>query len=95
MPLDINRNDSWKGSSSDSDTNDASVKSKHTVSDLFIHNNTSNPTDVSYKLTHKRRKPKKYEPKVMISTGILSKKTKKTYLKKAQVRSLYWNKQLN
>jgi len=101
MPLDINRNDSWKGSSSDSDTNDASVKSKHIASDLFIHNSTSNPTDVSYKLAHKRKKLKRHEPKVMISTGILSKKTKvtsmkdKTYFKKAQVRSLYWNKQLN
>lgn len=95
MPLDINENDSWKGSSSDSDINDATnVKSLEHISDLFIHNSTSSSTYISRKLTRERKKQKGCEPGITISTGILSKKTRvtsiknKTQLGKVQVHSL-------
>jgi len=92
MPLDTNQNDSWKSSSSDGDIMDAtSLKSEHIASDFFIHNNTLSSINVSHKSTRKCRKQKKSESEVMISIGMLSKKTKnmsvknKTYLGKAQV----------
>ncbi|XP_012059508.1 PREDICTED: uncharacterized protein LOC105622705 [Atta cephalotes] len=91
MPLDTNQNDSWKSSSSDGDIMDAtSLKSEHIASDLFIHNSTLSSINVSHKSTRKCRKQKKSESEVMISIGMLSKKTKnmsvknKTYLGKAQ-----------
>lgn len=102
MPLDINQNNSWEGSSSDSDINDmTNVKSLEQASDLFIHNNSS--TYVSHKLTpkYKQRKQKKCE-QTTIYTGILPKRTRVTSLKnktqpgKAQVHIIvYINKQLN
>ncbi|KYN01582.1 Putative serine/threonine-protein kinase haspin like protein, partial [Cyphomyrmex costatus] len=99
MPLDINQNDSWKDSSSDNNTTDAtSLKSEHTDSDLFMYNNISSSTNVSHKLARKCRKPKQCISESMISTGMLPKKTKimsvkdKTYLGKTQGQKRQANK---
>lgn len=95
MPLDTNQNDSWKGSSSDSDINNATnIKSEHIDSDLFMYTSTSSSTFVSHKLTHKCKKSKRCEPEVTISAGILSKRKRmtmkdKTYVGKAQVYLVY------
>ncbi|TGZ38628.1 putative serine/threonine-protein kinase haspin-like protein [Temnothorax longispinosus] len=73
MPLDINKNDSWKGSSSDSDINDVTnIKSLKHTSNLFMYNSIPSPTYVSHKVAHKRRKQKGCEPE--ISTRILPKR---------------------
>ncbi|XP_011705185.1 PREDICTED: uncharacterized protein LOC105460437 isoform X2 [Wasmannia auropunctata] len=99
MPLD-NQNDSWK-SSSDSDNEAISVKSEYKQdSNLFVYNNTSDSlsTNVSHKVARKRRKPKKYEPEVIIATGIFSKRTRimsikdKTLSGKAQGQKRQANK---
>ncbi|XP_024875583.1 uncharacterized protein LOC112456988 isoform X1 [Temnothorax curvispinosus] len=75
MPLDINKNDSWKGSSSDSDINDVTnIKSLKHTSNLFMYNSIPSPTYVSHKVAHKRRKQKGCEPE--ISTRILPKRTR-------------------
>ncbi|KYN31245.1 Putative serine/threonine-protein kinase haspin like protein [Trachymyrmex septentrionalis] len=97
MPLDTNQNDSWKSSSSDGDITATSLKSEHIDSDL-IHNSTPSSINVNHKLTRKCRKQKKSESEVMVSIGMLSKKTKKmsvkdkTYLGKAQGQKRQANK---
>lgn len=97
MPLDINQNDSWKGNSSDNDSDVTSIKSVHIASNSFLQNSTSS----SYvcKLTHKRKKSKRCEPEVMISAGILPKRTKvmknETQSRRVQVCIVYKNKQFN
>lgn len=98
MPLDINQNNSWKGISSDSDIDIISIKSPvHIDSKPFLHNSTPNSTYVNCKLTHKRKKSKKCEPEVMISTGILPKRTKvmsmknETQSRKVRVCIVYKN----
>lgn len=91
MPLDTNQNDSWKGNSSDSDINDAiNIKSLEHKSDFFIHDSTTSSTYISHKLVHKRKKQKRCEPEITISTGILPKRIRvisknKTQPGKAQV----------
>ncbi|KYN28951.1 Putative serine/threonine-protein kinase haspin like protein [Trachymyrmex cornetzi] len=99
MPLDKNQNDSWESSSSDGDiTNAASLKSEHIDFDSFIHNSTPSSTNVSHKSGRTYRKPKKSESEVMVSIGMLSKKTKKVsvkdkiYLEKAQGKKRQANK---
>lgn len=97
IPLDTNQNDSWKDSSSDDDiTNATSLKSEPIDVDLFIQNNTPSSTNVRHKSAPKCKKQKKSEPKVMVSIGMLSKKTKimsvkdKTCLGKAQVCPVFF-----
>ncbi|KYQ56681.1 Putative serine/threonine-protein kinase haspin like protein [Trachymyrmex zeteki] len=99
IPLDTNQNDSWKDSSSDDDiTNATSLKSEPIDVDLFIQNNTPSSTNVRHKSAPKCKKQKKSEPKVMVSIGMLSKKTKimsvkdKTCLGKAQGQKRQANK---
>lgn len=88
-PPDTNKNDSWKGSSSDSDINNSTNTAKlhgNTALDLFTcdtidpdtlgssHGYTSKLMQKGIKITRKRKTLQRNESKV-ISKGIISKKT--------------------
>ncbi|KMQ96020.1 serine threonine-protein kinase haspin-like protein [Lasius niger] len=100
IPLDTNENNSWKGSSSDSDINNSTndIKSReHTALDPLTydcldtfgssHSCTSKLTNRSIKITRKYKRLQKNKSKVVVYKGTVSKKTPvkdKIQIKKTQ-----------
>lgn len=98
-PYTTNQNNTWKGSSSDSDINNSTnaVKSREhrafdfsTCNDLDTfdssHSDTPKLTHRSIKITRKRKRLRRNESKVVVSKGTVSKKTTTLPKHKTQVR---------
>lgn len=101
IPLDTNENNSWKGSSSDSDINNSTIDIKsreHTAFDPLTYDCldtfgssyscTSKLTNRSIKITRKYKRLQKNKSKIVVYKGTVSKKTPvkdKIQIRKTQV----------
>ncbi|XP_070169948.1 uncharacterized protein Haspin [Polyergus mexicanus] len=104
IPLDTNQDNTWKGSSSDSDINNSTnVKShEHTAFDFFTYNgldrfgssHSDKPklTHRSIKITHKHKRQQRNESKVVVSKRKESKKATTILKHKTQKQKKQGNK---